>query len=328
MPEIAVLSDPNSPLRIEYSRAAMQQIRERAIDGLMALPRIGMGVGGILLGARRNGVIAILDSVEIPCAHSGGPSFNLTAEEKLHVAGLISGQGDREVIGWYCTRTRGALSLGDDGIALYNELFPGPDQICMVMRPSTVEPVRAAFFCRDAGGRVVKAIECVVDEWRPPESEAEAEAPETPAIPAPQPVVPEAPPRPIELPSTPPAAVAKQRRRSSWFLGAAACLILAAAALLTRNLWDPRPPLSLTSTASQGTLTIRWNGDAFRGIDHASLQLNDGGNLHSVPLDRADLIRGVYIYMPKSSRVSAKLSAGDISGIAVWFAPPPADANR
>src|SRR5579863_1704093 len=117
MQDTVDLSDPQSPLRILYSRAAMEQIRIRAREGLMAAPRVGMGVGGLLLGVREGRRIRLLDSIEIPCSHSGGPSFNLTADEKRESKEMIAeaaapgASGKVDVIGWYCSKTRGYATL-------------------------------------------------------------------------------------------------------------------------------------------------------------------------------------------------------------------------
>jgi hypothetical protein len=54
--------------------------------------------------------------------------------------------------------------------------------------------------------------------------------------------------------------------------------------------------------------------------------VNDGGNLQSLPLDRFQISQGMFIYSPKSERVTAKLSAGEASAIAVWLKPVPAPA--
>src|SRR5271156_1777381 len=108
MHETVYLSDPHSPLRVEYSRSAMEQIRKRARDGLMAAPRIGMGVGGLLLGVREDARFRLLDSIDLPCSHSAGPSFNLTPDERresremVAEAGAIGVSGKVGVIGWYC----------------------------------------------------------------------------------------------------------------------------------------------------------------------------------------------------------------------------------
>src|SRR5579863_1425210 len=173
MNETVYLSDARGPLRIESSRTAMEEIRQRAREGLMAAPRVGMGVGGLLLGVRENGRIRLLDSVEIPCSHSGGPSFNLTAEEKreghamIAEAGAASVSGRVDVIGWYCSKTRGYATLNESDLNLYAELFPDSWPIALVVRPSAMEPMHAAFFFRDENGGVVKGVECEVEEWRP-----------------------------------------------------------------------------------------------------------------------------------------------------------------
>jgi hypothetical protein len=53
------------------------------------------------------------------------------------------------------------------------------------------------------------------------------------------------------------------------------------------------------------------------------LNVNDGGQLQTLTLDRFQLKSGVLSYMPKSQRVSAKLDAGETSAITAWFAPEP-----
>lgn len=340
MPEIATLADPQGRLRIQYSRPAIEQIRRRAIDGLMALPRIGMGIGGLLLGVRRDGVVSLVNSIEIPCSHAGGPSFNLTDAEKKHVIALIAGAPASGVVGLYLSKTRGAPTLDEFDAALFREFCPDAHQIALVIRPSTVVPVRAAFYLRDQAGRVVPEIECDLDEWKPAEGEmdeAESVTPfngEPPVVPEariPEPTPPPPPPPPeivrpapvVTMPVRNAPPVAPNRSQSVWIFAAAICLLLAAAAFLTRNFWHPAPPLTLSSTESNGKLMIRWNADAFRGIDRASLAINDGGNLQSLSLDRFQLNQGAYVYDKKSQRVTAKLSAGDKSAIVVWFAPEP-----
>jgi hypothetical protein len=367
MPEIAHLTDPQSPFRIEYSRPVMERIRGQACDGLLALPRIGMGVGGLLLGVRQGGLVQLLDSIEIHCSHASGPGFLLTADEKERARELIAGAGVPGVIGWYCSKPRGAAVLGDVDMAFFKELFPNREQIALVLRPSTVEPTRAVFFFRNEKGEVVKGIECELDEWHEapvvpdetepiePELEAEIEAeapvpePEPPPVPpsvpkaepvafaiasveAPEPAPRRAPPPPQPIRPRPApdmfAFVGPPPHRNKlplWIGGVAILLALAVAAWFTQDSWIPRAALNLNSTELDGDLVIRWNANAFRGIDNASLNVNDDGTLHSLPLDRFQLKQGVYHYShgAKSQRITAKLAAGEDSGIAVWLAPAP-----
>lgn len=342
----------------------MERIRGQACDGLLALPRIGMGVGGLLLGVRRDGLVQLLDSIEIHCSHASGPGFLLTADEKDRARELIAGAGVPGVIGWYCSKPRGAAVLGDVDMAFFKELFPNREQIALVLRPSTVEPTRAVFFFRNDKTEVVKGIECDLDEWHEeplvsdealeePDAaiETQATAPEPeppppapPSVPRAEPVafaiasveVPEPaprkapPPQPIRTRPDPDmfafAGPPPRRNKLAFRIGGVAIIVaLAAAAWVTQDSWIPRAPLNLSSTERDGDLAIRWNADAFRGIDHASLNVNEDGNLHSLLLGRFQLKQGVYHYAhaPKAQRVTAKIAAGEESGIAVWLAPAP-----
>lgn len=418
MHETVYLSDPRSPLRIEYSQAAMEQIRKRARDGLMAAPRIGMGVGGLLLGVRERARIRLLDSVDLPCSHSAGPSFNLTADERrqsremVAEAGALSVSGKVGVIGWYCSKARGDAVLNEADLRFYAELFPGTGQVALVLRPSVLESMRAAFFFRDKNGAVVKGVECDVDEWRPaanaglaavaaePGAGMAASAPVEPEPMVAKPVAPmPAAPKIIEIgPPAPKVAEApgaaeksppleaaraaetkladiiiglvepglvdtgsdagsdaetalrpssslvnrsrlfgvpislppKRRRGKLPLVLATAAMLLAAgaAAFFTRDSWMPRPPLTLTTSELDGALLIHWNTEALRGIDHAQMFVNDGGQPTPsvIALDRLQLNSGLYSYTPKSKHVTAKLDAGEITAITAWFAPAPEPA--
>jgi hypothetical protein len=379
MPDTLQSPDSQKLLQIDYLPSAMESIRVGACEGLMALPRIGMGVGGLLLGVRQKETVTLTGSIDIPCSHSNGPSFNLTDAEKQKTRELIADARDRGVVGWYCSKTRGTMELGDADIALDRELFSAQDAVVLLIRPSTVQPTRAAFFFRDAKGALVKARECDIDQWHEPEkSEKAADGSLVKAAapvrkPEPEPVrepvrAPATEPAPARVPAPPvalradvppvdlprvdlprvdlpredlprvdaaPRSDVPQRemfalvgapprsRRFNSILGGAAMVVLGATAFFTQNAWLPRPALALTSTESNGTLKIRWNAGALRGIDHASLLVNDGGNLQILPLDRFELNQGLLVYTPKSQRVTTKLSAGEVSGIAVWLAPAP-----
>jgi hypothetical protein len=342
MPETVHLSDIRGLLQVEFPRRAMEIIRQRACAGLMALPRVGMGVGGLLLGVREGDRVRLTGSVGIPCTHSHGPSFNLTRAEKDHARALIAKVGEARVIGWYCSKPRDPVGLAGANMALYQELFPKPEQIALMMRPSTVENTRAAFFFRDEKGQVVKGPECDLEEWFPPQKEAEpavlepavlepavnnargvTKPVEIPALAAAAALAPTAPSQSVPGPDMF-ASYARAPRPTStngWVLSGAAMLALAAAAFVTQESWIPRPPLTLTSTESNGNLLIRWNVDALRGLDGATLFVNDGGSIQTLTLDRSQLNQGFMRYSPKSERVTAKLSAGGASAIAAWLSP-------
>jgi hypothetical protein len=103
-------------------------------------------------------------------------------------------------------------------------------------------------------------------------------------------------------------------------------LVAGVLAFLTQNFWLPRPPLKLAVSETGGVLTIRWNAPAVRGIDSASLFVNDGGKLRTVALDSFVLKRGFLTYEPISVRVTATLSVGDSRAMIAWYAPTPKSA--
>lgn len=325
----------------------MEQIRQRARDGLVAIPRVGMGIGGLLLGVREHGRIRLLDSVEIPCSHSNGPSFNLTGDEKQQSREMIAEAestgitGKLGVIGWYCSKTRGDATLNESDLAFYSGLFPEHGRIALVVRPSVVEPMQAVFFFRNENGEVIKGIECEVDGWLPPEASsggtetrsqstraaAEVEISEPVVDP---PVTPRLTPSDaggiFGVPGLAPPQKERSRGKLLWVLSACTAIAVGAAVFVTQDSWLPKPPLALNSTESNGNLIIRWNPEALRGIDHASMYVNDGGQ--PIPalivLNRSQLHAGLLNYTPKSQRVSIKLDAGDTTAITAWFAAAPA----
>jgi hypothetical protein len=145
------------------SRKAMEAIRRAAVDGLLALPRVGIGIGGLLVGVRREGRIQVLDRIEIPCSHARGPGFLLTAEELADANKLAAVAEPLEVLGIYLSKTRGAVELTEDDREVFETLCSGMGRIALVIRPSTVEPVWAAIFVRAAQGDLETAGKMKLD---------------------------------------------------------------------------------------------------------------------------------------------------------------------
>jgi hypothetical protein len=159
LPTLTAWEDPGCPIAVDYSREALEQIRSLTVDGLLALPRIGIGVGGLLLGVREAGRITILDSMAIPCSHADGPSFNLTPDECEHALDLVRTAGPLTVVGWYCSKTRGLIAMHERDLILFGTLCPEAWQVTLLIRPSTVETSQAALCFRDAAGVVLRGRE-------------------------------------------------------------------------------------------------------------------------------------------------------------------------
>jgi hypothetical protein len=354
--ETAQLSAPSNTLRIEYSMTEMEKIRQKVCEGLLALPRVGIGVGGLLIGESLTSEgsagegpclsVRVLGSIDLPCSHAAGPAFRLTAEEIQQSRELMA-RSPGAVVGWYCSKTRGAATVGEAELALHRDLFPEPGRIALMVRPSTIEPTHAAFFYTDRNGKVVKGIESDLDELVAEEDSEKDDSKEdtavvdlSPLVEVPQPASPVEPepeaavtaemrqPAPtgaVRNPVTAPSfgysdTAPRQRRRFRWIAGIV-ILLAGVLAFLTQNLWLPRPPLKLAVSEAGGVLTIRWNASAVRGIHSASLFVNDGGKLRTLPLDGFVLKRGFLAYEPSTVRVTATLAAGDSRAMIAWFAP-------
>jgi hypothetical protein len=123
-----------------------------AIDGLLAMPRIGLGIGGLLLGRREEGHIEVLRSVEIPCSHALGPSFVLTPAEVRAIVPLPESDDDgpAQVVGWYCSKTRGNLELTEHDHRLFDSFCSEPWQALLLIHPAKGHPTKAAFGFRQA----------------------------------------------------------------------------------------------------------------------------------------------------------------------------------
>jgi hypothetical protein len=126
MPITIAWKDPAGPVSVEYSPEAVEKIRRLAFDGLMSLPRVGLGVGGFLLGRRGARKIEILDFHPIGCLHAKGPSFSPTADEIAEAQSALNGRAGA-ILGCYCSRPRRDLTLSDSDRALLEGGAGGTD---------------------------------------------------------------------------------------------------------------------------------------------------------------------------------------------------------
>lgn len=160
--------DKTLPVEIHCAPGVLTSVETAAADGLLAMPRIGLGVGGLLLGKRENGRIEITRSVEIACSHTMGPGFVLTAEEMeasrtgrlTGIAEVTNEANHSDVVGWYCSKPSGSkspgpLALSDHDRVLFDALCPQLWQVALLIRPHMGDTTTAAFGMREADGFVV-----------------------------------------------------------------------------------------------------------------------------------------------------------------------------
>ena len=176
------------------------------MDGLLAMPRIGLGVGGILLGRREGKQIEILRSVEIPCSHALGPSFMLTPAEMREIVALPESgdDGPAEVVGWYCSKTQKHLGLTEHDHRIFDSFCPEPWQTLLLIHPAKGYPTKAAFGFREA--RSFTPGEWLDLAWQDL-SGFEKPAQPAPSPPPTPPPPPPPPPPPVEEPDVIPVAM-------------------------------------------------------------------------------------------------------------------------
>jgi hypothetical protein len=320
----------------------MEEIRCRAETGLITLPRVGLGTGGALIGERRGASLEIQSTVEFPCSHAHGPSFHLSAAERATAKALLPAAG---VLGGYCSKPKGALELNPRDIELFDQLFPGPWKLFLVAQVSLSEGMRGALFFRDGAGKLQEAGSQVI-ETRAAQKPIKVAGPlRVPPVPeVVEPLVgplaiekPEAPIAPLTLPKSEPFAVnsvfyepepapeAPWKSKIGWVIVALLLIAVAAGAWITQDSWLPRPSLTLTSapasTNGGASLEIKWNPESVRGLDRASIFINDGGSLKEVPIDKRQLESGRFLYQLQSEHVTATMHAGDLRAITQYFRP-------
>jgi hypothetical protein len=335
MAELNNWKDPGLPIPVAFAPEAIERIRRAALEGMLALRRVGVGVGGLLLGRYGAGRVTVLGSREIACAHNFGPSFRLTPEEIAEALAPLDGREELRVVGLYCSKPRGPAEVSEDDRWLFESLCPERWQTMLVVSPKSNNASTGAVFSRGAGRALLGGVQLPIEESRLTPAPAEPAADE----PAPVPIaIPEALPSPLPppprksppLPSAPPERVAPRRPEvplfsrtvpvkraglNPWMLWTAAAVILIAlciAAVLTRDRWMPRPPLELRSYDSGGLLTVEWNRRAVRGIEDASLLFTDGADTRTIVVNGAQLHSGSLQYSRKTGHVAVIFRAGSL----------------
>lgn len=262
--------DESLPVEIYCSPGVLTELETLATDGLLAMPRIGLGIGGLLLGRRSGERLEILRTVAISCSHAMGPSFVLTPEEIAEAKAPEEGaDGECALVGWYCSKPNGQMALSESDRALFDALCSDRGQVLLLIRPRLGYVTMASFVIRGDGlngdgfrlgaqSELVTPERIVVPEFGradeyllpPVEPEPEAVAPEPAAqkeTEAREPI-PELRPAPA-IPyrgtlfgvsmAEPQPRVIRKRRWPLLLLAVILVAILAAAAYLTSSYWLP-----------------------------------------------------------------------------------------
>lgn len=348
--------DETLPVAIDFAPGVLTGLEMAARDGLLALPKIGLGVGGVLLGRRAAAGIQVFRTAPIACSYAKGPGFALTGDEMA--VGLpkdadgnpVGASDGLEVVGWYCSKPGVETDMSEHDIELFAKLCPDTWQAMMLIRPSRLSATMASVGFRgtlqdgavvwgiarelawqELAGFQVSAVEqpavkvaaaaAGVASGANSAQQVVAAVEETPT-PAMEPER-AAPEVPVDLPRSGMlfgAAEVKKSRRWIWWLGGviAALAGLAGGAYVTQDAWMPRPPIAFEiSVENAGSVTFHWNPAALQGVSQANLKIVDGeGLLHSVHLDAAQVRAGHYSFDTPPGKVTATITGDAVSATA------------
>jgi len=333
---------PESPVDVEYSLVVIDEIRQVVADGFQRLQRGGIEVGGVLYGTREERIVRVTAMREIACEHARGPTFHLSDNDRAALAAQLARDKEDsrlqglQVVGWFLSHTRSDVTLQQSDLETYSAFFPEPWQVTMVVHPGRAGTMRAGFFVRELDGSVKgersyqefnfpDRMPGVLDRSprrqslesageRPPVSRYPARAEALEALDVPEPVVQYDVPTFGQSSRTMPqyAPYPNTRRKIPWAIIAvvAAALVLA---VLGLRLLGPQlhvEPLSLGVIERNGQLQIQWNhsSQSIIGASAGTLDIVDGGEKRSIPLNRTELAQGSFTYMRRSGDVEVRLA--------------------
>ena len=197
---------PQCPFLMEYSPAALEQIR-REVDSGRSFPGGERETGGVLFGLHEPDRICILAWKPLPCEHAMGPGFVLSEQDEKRLAKLIAAPATDpelsglEALGWYHSHIRSRIFLSERDLQIHSRYFAAPYQIALVIHPRSDGPARAGFFFTESSGEM--RTESSYEEF---------------TIEAPPPAAPEFKPPVVSTPApsrrgTPPPAKPPERQR-------------------------------------------------------------------------------------------------------------------
>jgi len=153
-------SAAESPVTVEYSLVAIEEIRHEVAEGFQRLSRGGVDVGGVLYGTREGRTVRILAMRPIACEHAHGPVFQLSDADRE----LLQEQLEHDIedprlsemicVGWFVSHTRSGIVLSEVDQEIFSRYFGAPWQVTLIVRPSRGGVMRAGFFVREHDGTV------------------------------------------------------------------------------------------------------------------------------------------------------------------------------
>lgn len=326
---------PGQPLRVEYSRAVLNDILLHAVEAYDSYVAGGYEVGGVLFGYQ-DGFHVRIDAFRAIEIQPPRPSFVLSEKDEANLAEMLKAArtdaslAGMQAVGWYHSHTRSEIFLSEADLEIYDRNFPEPYQVAMVLHPSEHEPVRVGFFFRESDGFIradQSYQEFAVDV--PPRNPSYRKQPpwkiNVHGEPEEPPLSPLAPVEPEEYALAPEAEKPRAGQRlATWGLLVAAAVTIFASVHTIAGYRDKETGLGLKVTAAGGELVVQWDptNRAITSADHLELILKDGSKQLTIPVEHRKLKEPVFVYRPTSSRVDVKLRAAP-----GWFGTSPQEST-
>jgi hypothetical protein len=156
----ATWTQPGTQFAVSYSLAVFHEIDFVVNEGYRRIPHGGIEVGGVLFGRREGRSVRLEAFRNIECEHASGPSFTLSERDVASLKEqLANAASDPELeglqaVGWFIAHTRSELRMNEREAALFDELFPNPGSITLLIKPERFQPTRFGFLIREPDGRV------------------------------------------------------------------------------------------------------------------------------------------------------------------------------
>jgi len=317
VPGYYVWAVPGNPVAVHLRLDVVDRLAAEFLRGLGAVPKRGAEVGGVLLGSIEPGlvkdtsIVRIEDFEPVPCSYVRGPSYLLSEEDRKLFDEICQ---RRSPVGYYRSHTREGLLLGPEDLDFLDKDLPLASNVALLVKPLADKPGVAGFFVRENGVFPGKtALEFPFRRWEM--TGEEAPPPPPPVKPAPEIVAP--PPQQIAEQIAEPRVEVPLRpkpRTGIWMVAAFVFLLLGVllgyqASRITAPRRASDFAVSLAVERNGDNLMVRWNRDApaIRSANSGSLEIDDGGEMKRMELDRANLSGGNFIYRNASEKVRFRL---------------------
>ncbi len=151
---------PDGASRVIYSLAVFHEIDGLVNEAYRRIPHGGVETGGLLFGRVSSGSPQIEAFRRIECQHAFGPSFVLSDQdlsklrEQLHEAGRDPELSALRPLGWFLGHTRSPLLLNERELQWFNDFFPEPGCVTVLVKPERFQPTQFGFLLRDQAGNM------------------------------------------------------------------------------------------------------------------------------------------------------------------------------